>query len=257
MIKKIALSLTTFVLFALAFQLVGVVKSYASGLQIDWNNGCSQQNPAACTGNVAQVQITLTKTTGSPANVTLRKETYSCDFASSTNCGQNAIVAFENVTVQPASQVIRSLSRPTPQSNCGSAQVDFFVTDLATGVKTGPYWGFANTGKNCGPTFPACPPTPGADVNGKKPDVFYATGLHWIVGNPILQSGADAVYYLGGSTNPKGKDLQCYYPDTEGKKRIQTDWIEKNGLNLNWILVSNGGVFGLDLAPYWAKNLNF
>lgn len=110
------------------------------------------------------------------------------------------------------------------------------------------------------PFFPSCPNPGGTQV------ASYDTGLHWIVGNPVLQFGSDKVYNTGNNNF-----VQCFCPLTEegsptGGQGIQTNWLrvgsmsdaEKNALIAKgWILVPNGADFGLLPEPYLARNLNF
>lgn len=252
--KKFIIALPVFVALFLTF----AAKANATGLQVNWSNSQNQSvNYADYKGNTAKVTINLSSDTAK--TVTLRKETFACDFGSAEVCGQNPTVTYETVTVAPGNTVSRTVTRSTKDPKCGNVQVDFYVTDNSTGVKTGPYWDLAYTGKDCVNVFPACPPTPGANLpDGKKWDVGYTEGLHWIVGNPVLQKGADYVYFIGGGANPKHKVLQCFYPKKVRQSKIQTNWLAKGGLNLpGWILVPDGTAFGLLPTAYLALNSNF
>jgi hypothetical protein len=104
------------------------------------------------------------------------------------------------------------------------------------------------------PSFPPCP-----DINAEvKAD--YSYGLHWIVGNPVLQEGSDKVFSLGSNNY-----AQCYCPvtDTAG---IQTNWLAAGGftqsqidtlVSMGWIFVQNGADFDLASQPYVAQNSPF
>lgn len=102
--------------------------------------------------------------------------------------------------------------------------------------------------------FPACPGPAGTLK------VSYPTGLHWIVGNPVLQSGSDSVFNLGN-----GNYMQCFCPET-GTNGIQTNWLKASDLteqqrndliNQGWIYVANGADFDLDPVAYLARNTEF
>lgn len=104
------------------------------------------------------------------------------------------------------------------------------------------------------PNDPQCP-----NINAPI-QASYADGLHWIVGNPVLQEGSDKVYNLGAN-----KYAQCYCPVT-GTNGIQTNWIPAGSFTQTqidsyvangYILVANGADFGLDSQKYLAKNSAF
>lgn len=104
------------------------------------------------------------------------------------------------------------------------------------------------------PSFPSC-------VNINAPvKVFYPSGLHWIVGNPVLQEGLDKVFNLGSNNY-----VQCFCPTT-GKYGIQTNWLTTGALtqtqinsliSQGWIFVTDGSVFDLSAESYIAKNSSY
>lgn len=108
------------------------------------------------------------------------------------------------------------------------------------------------------PQFPSCPKQPGADIEGKKWDVGYDVGTHWIVTENSLRWGSDYVYYLG-EEDKKSKVLQCYYPLPREGVGIQTIWLKKQGDEAltGWGTWGNGADFGLNSGPYLFKNNNF
>lgn len=104
------------------------------------------------------------------------------------------------------------------------------------------------------PNFSTCP-TPGGNIIAS-----YDTGTHAIAGDPITHNGSDYVYQLTNTTV-----TQCYCPVT-GVDGIQTDWFDASGLsqdeidslkNSGWIYIPNGLSWGLNDAPYLAKNISF
>ena len=107
------------------------------------------------------------------------------------------------------------------------------------------------------PTPPGDPVCPNINASVK---VEYSSGLHWIVGNPVLQSGSDKVFILGDN-----KYAQCYCPVT-GTSGTQTDWLPAGSFTQaqidayvaqGWIYVANGKDFDLAEQPYLAKNTAF
>lgn len=256
-------------------------QTQAAGLDVSWTNSQNQSaNYADYKGTKAEVTINLTNNDNSPKNVKIEKQTFVCDFGENPGpCGQNPVVRFETVTLSPGQTLSRTATQSVKtvnHSQCGSAQADFFVTDLSSGQKTGPYWDLAYTGKDCPSVFPACPPealvrqyvSEGKDlyqltVDGRKPDVAYADSFHWIVGYRELKRGTDLVYFISAGRNldeRKRKALQCFYPKRANKDNIQTNFIIKGGLTLpGWILVNPNDAVSLNLlnAYYWAKNNNF
>lgn len=87
----------------------------------------------------------------------------------------------------------------------------------------------------------------------------YDNGIHGIAGKTGTYEGKDVVYTLSENSL-----LQCFCP-ADGKG-IQTNWFKATGLSENeiavlksegWIYIPNGALWGLDSAPYIAKNLDF
>lgn len=103
------------------------------------------------------------------------------------------------------------------------------------------------------PDFPAC-----VNPQGQL-KVSYADGTHGIPGNASTYTGSDSVYQLSDTTL-----TQCFCaPDGQG---IQTNWWKVSSLSSeniqilvsqDWTLIANGSAWGLDEAPYLAKNSNF
>jgi len=103
------------------------------------------------------------------------------------------------------------------------------------------------------PNFPTC----SNPIGTLK--VSYEDGIHGIVGNTFQYSGSDSVYSVDELTL-----IQCFCSvDGDG---IQTDWWKINSLtqneidtlkNLGWVFIPNGSVWGLDDAPYMAKNSDY
>lgn len=88
--------------------------------------------------------------------------------------------------------------------------------------------------------------------------VSYDSGVHGIVGHTGVYQGSDKVYTLSDTTL-----MQCY---CDGNGGIQTDWWKVSELDPSeieelksqgWIYIPNGALWGLDEAPYLAKNSNF
>ncbi len=89
--------------------------------------------------------------------------------------------------------------------------------------------------------------------------VYYANGIHGIAGVYTEQSGSDAVYKLTQDTL-----IQCFCPN-EGNG-TQTNWWKVAEMpleqiaelqNQGWIYIPNGALWGLEEAPYLAKNLSY
>lgn len=103
------------------------------------------------------------------------------------------------------------------------------------------------------PSFTSC-------VNPKgELKVNYETGTHGIAGQPGLFEGKDSVYKLSENSL-----TQCFCAvDGSG---IQTNWWKLPQLSESeiksleaqgWIYIANGALWGLDNAPYMAKNSDF
>lgn len=93
--------------------------------------------------------------------------------------------------------------------------------------------------------FPRCEdflPNPGNIAH-------YTTGMHQIVGGPLLP-GSDDVYSLNG-----GNYLQCFCPEDPGTG-IQTNWLRTNDPITGWFFV-NGSQWNLGNFMYAAQNSNF
>ena len=103
------------------------------------------------------------------------------------------------------------------------------------------------------PNFPSCKSPQG------QLKVYYADGTHGIVGDQNTYIGSDAVYILSDMTLS-----QCFCrPDGFG---IQTDWWKVSSLTIDeietlqaegWIYIPNGALWGLEEAPYMAKNTRY
>ena len=87
----------------------------------------------------------------------------------------------------------------------------------------------------------------------------YESGTHGIVGTPGLYSGKDAVYKVAEDSL-----TQCFC--AENGSGIQTNWWKIPNLTESeiktleaqgWIYIANGALWGLDDAPYMAKNSDF
>ena len=103
------------------------------------------------------------------------------------------------------------------------------------------------------PSFPSCLNQQGT----LKAD--YSSGIHGIVGRTETYSGSDKVFTLNESSL-----LQCYCG--EDGKGIQTDWWkidnlsdqDINSLKLQgWFYVPSGAAWGLEDAPYMARNSEY
>ena len=103
------------------------------------------------------------------------------------------------------------------------------------------------------PNFTTC-------VNPKgEVKASYETGTHGIAGMPGNYSGKDAVYKISGEAL-----TQCFCP--EDGSGIQTNWWKIEGFteseikvyeSKGWIYIPNGALWGLDNAPYFAKNSDY
>lgn len=102
------------------------------------------------------------------------------------------------------------------------------------------------------PDFPGCTSPSGT------PKVIYNSGTHGIVGQGEV-SGSDAVYFVGDSNI-----MQCYC-SVDGRG-IQTNWWKFSSLShrqidslkkLGWIYVPDGQAWGLEKAPYLARNISY
>ena len=100
------------------------------------------------------------------------------------------------------------------------------------------------------PDFPVC----SAPLGTLK--VQYNEGTHGVVGNSSEFKGKDTVYTIN-----EGQTLQCLC--TSDGQGIQTNWWKISSLNdseiqvlknSGWYYVPNGSLWGLDNAPYMAKN---
>ncbi|MBP7927533.1 hypothetical protein KAZ57_00075 [Patescibacteria group bacterium] len=103
------------------------------------------------------------------------------------------------------------------------------------------------------PSFPFCQ-NPQGVVKAS-----YSSGTHGIPGDSANYTGSDAVYTLTDETL-----LQCFCAeDADG---IQTNWWKVSSLSiqdieylesLGWVYIPDGSLWGLDNAPYVAKNNDF
>lgn len=100
------------------------------------------------------------------------------------------------------------------------------------------------------PSFPTC----AAPIGTLK--VYYANGNHGIPGDTATHSGSDWVY-----TYTDGQLVQCFCPPNG--TGIQTNWWKipdmsqdeiKKYLGVGWNYIADGSAWGLDNAPYLAKN---
>lgn len=103
------------------------------------------------------------------------------------------------------------------------------------------------------PSFPAC-----ANPQGTI-RVNYDNGTHGVAGDSNSYSGKDTVYTLSENTL-----TQCLCP--VNGNGVQTNWWKASSLTQDeinilisegWISIPNGSAWGLDSAPYLAKNSNF
>ena len=138
-----------------------------------WSNNCGSDGSStspdsdSCRGSRASVRVTLKNNSGSDVQIQVRKQFFSCDDgdAGTKSCGSNARDEKGLKTIGAnATLELEEISQSTPESGCGSAQVDYFyTTDLNpnTGDWGSAYWGFAWTGSNCSqpPTHTPVPPT--------------------------------------------------------------------------------------------------
>lgn len=103
------------------------------------------------------------------------------------------------------------------------------------------------------PNFPGCT-NPQGVVKAQ-----YNEGTHGIAGDMSSYSGKDTVYQLTDEAL-----LQCFC-SSDGKG-IQTNWWKVSSLtedeiqslkNQGWVLIPNGALWGLQQAPYLAKNSEY
>lgn len=87
----------------------------------------------------------------------------------------------------------------------------------------------------------------------------YSAGIHGIPGDTNTYSGTDKVYTISDDYA-----MQCFCP--EGGTGIQTDWVKatefsteeiKIYTNSGWMYIPNGSPWGLQDAPYLAKNSSY
>jgi hypothetical protein len=102
------------------------------------------------------------------------------------------------------------------------------------------------------PIFPSC-----SNPQGTL-KVSYKSGTHYIVGGSGL-NGSDAVFFTSDITL-----IQCFCAESTGG--IQTDWWKVTNLSqseidqlvkLGWYFISSGADWGLENAPYLARNENY
>lgn len=103
------------------------------------------------------------------------------------------------------------------------------------------------------PQFPSCTTPSGTII------ASYQDGTHGVPGDGTTYTGSDTVYQLNADLL-----VQCLCPpDTSG---IQTDWwkiqeISEEDLKIytrsGWVYVPNGALWGLDEAPYLARNSRY
>ena len=88
----------------------------------------------------------------------------------------------------------------------------------------------------------------------------YSEGIHGIVGETAEYTGSDVVYKMN-----EWQIVQCYCPPN-ASQGIETVWWKYQSLNetdvstlvkQGWVHIPTGKVWGLDDAPYLAKNTRF
>ncbi len=103
------------------------------------------------------------------------------------------------------------------------------------------------------PSFPSCL-NPQGSLKAN-----YSDGTHGIVGRTATYTGADKVYQVDANTL-----VQCFCPN-DGRG-IQTNWLKVSGFSQNdinilkndgWYFIADGSAWGLDSAPYVAKNADY
>lgn len=103
------------------------------------------------------------------------------------------------------------------------------------------------------PTYPSCVAPQGTLK------VKYDNGVHGVPGKQNEYRGSDSVYKLSDETL-----MQCLCP--EDGRGIQTNWWKISSLSdtdikilerEGWIYIPNGEAWGLDNAPYLAKNVEY
>jgi len=103
------------------------------------------------------------------------------------------------------------------------------------------------------PNFPSCVSPTGTLK------VSYTSGLHGIVGNAGEFVGSDSVYVVGDSNlsqcfcSVSGDGIQTNWWKQSSLDQEQIDQLVKDG----WIFIPSGLPWGLDDAPYLAKNAGF
>ncbi len=87
----------------------------------------------------------------------------------------------------------------------------------------------------------------------------YESGIHGVPGDTNAYSGKDKVYKITDTYT-----LQCFCPDNGNG--IQTDWVKaaafssdeiKIYTNQGYVYIPDGAAWGLDSAPYLAKNSGY
>ena len=103
------------------------------------------------------------------------------------------------------------------------------------------------------PTFPSCINPQGTVISN------HDSGTHGVAGDTGVYTGKDTVYSLTSETL-----TQCLCASTGAG--TQTNWWKASTLtqdeinvltNEGWILIPNGAAWGLNEAPYLAKNSNY
>lgn len=103
------------------------------------------------------------------------------------------------------------------------------------------------------PNFPSC-----LNPQGQL-KVAYTQGTHGVPGDTNTYNGSDSVYTIDEATT-----TQCLC--TVNGSGIQTNWWKVSSMseeqvsvlvNQGWIFIPDGSAWGLENAPYLAKNLNF
>ncbi len=104
------------------------------------------------------------------------------------------------------------------------------------------------------PVFPNCINPQGLIL------ASYDTGVHGIIGDYSIHTGKDTVYKVSDTTV-----MQCFC-DEMNTNGIQTNWWNASDLTeeqveyfeeKGWMYTTNGADWGLDQAPYLAKNTSF
>src|SRR4051794_22397826 len=107
------------------------------------------------------------------------------------------------------------------------------------------------------PAFAVSTPDFGSCVNPQGTKIVsYASGVHGVAGKTDTYTGADAVYKQSGNALTQclcpdlGNGIQTNWLKTQDMKDSDVDVLKKQG----WTYIITGSPWGLDDAPYLAKN---